>query len=97
MRKGRQFAFALGRAPTRRGMRRVHFSLVGAVALISLLGGARAADLPAQTLPPLSAPSCFTSFVDYFLASAQECPLTWNGITLLALARYANLLESAAF
>ena len=27
----------------------------------------RAADLPTQTLPPLSAPSCFASFVDYFL------------------------------
>ena len=63
-------------------MRPGHFSLAGATALMSLLCGARAADLPAQTLPPLSAPSCFASFVDYFLASAEECPLTWNGVTL---------------
>jgi len=63
-------------------MRPVQFSLAGAAALMIFLCGARAADLPAQTLPPLSAPSCFASFVDYFLASAEECPLTWNGITL---------------
>ncbi len=63
-------------------MRPVQLSLAGAAGLMSLLSGARAADLPTQTLPPLSGPSCFASFVDYFLASAEECPLTWNGVTL---------------
>ncbi len=71
-----------------RRMRPVHFSLAGATALIILLCGARAADLPTQPLPPLSAPSCFASFVDYFLASAEECPLTWNGITLYGTLDY---------
>ena len=49
---------------------------------LALLGRAEAADLPPQALTPASPPSCFASFVDYFLASAEECPLTWNGITL---------------
>jgi predicted porin len=61
---------------------RAEVTLVGAAALLSLLCDADAADLPMQTLPPASSPSCFASFADYFLASAQECPLTWNGITL---------------
>jgi predicted porin len=69
-------------------MRPVRLSLARAAALLSLLCGARAADLPAQTLPPLSAPSCFTSFVDYFLASAKACPLTWNGVTLYGTLDY---------
>ena len=51
--------------------------------LASVVGGARAADLPvkapAQALP---APSCFASPISYFEASPVECPLTWNGITL---------------
>ena len=49
---------------------------------LALLCRAEAADLPPQAPTPASAPSCFASFVDYFLASADECPLTWNGITL---------------
>ena len=49
---------------------------------MSLLCRAEAADLPPQAPPPASAPSCFASFVDYFLASAENCPLAWNGITL---------------
>ena len=49
---------------------------------LALLGRAEAADLPPQAPTPASPPSCFASFVDYFLASAEECPLTWNGITL---------------
>ena len=38
------------------------------------------ADLPLKA--PASAPTCFASAVNYFLASPDECPLTWNGITL---------------
>ncbi len=49
---------------------------------LALLCRAEAADLPPQAPTPASARSCFASFVDYFLASADECPLTWNGITL---------------
>src|SRR5271156_4232872 len=58
-------------------MMRHGVSLAGAAALMSLLCRAEAADLP-----PASAPPCFASFVDYFLASAEDCPLAWNGITL---------------
>ena len=56
--------------------------LAGAAALMSLVCGARAADLPTQTSTPASAPSCFASLVDYLLASAEECPLTYAGFTL---------------
>ena len=72
-------------------MMRHGVSPAGAAALISLLCGAEAADLPArwtQAPSPVSPPSCFASFVDYFLASAQECPLTWNGITLYGTLDY---------
>jgi predicted porin len=64
---------------------RLGVSLTRGAALMSLLCGAEAADLPAL---PASTPSCFASFVDYFLASAQECPLTWNGITLYGILDY---------
>ena len=56
--------------------------LSGFLCGLALLCRAEAADLPAQAPPPASAPSCFASFLDYFLASAEGCPLTWNGITL---------------
>ena len=64
-------------------MTRVGVFLLGATALVvSLACVAEAADLPSQTLPPVSAPSCFASLADYLLASAEECPLTYAGITL---------------
>ncbi len=53
-----------------------------ATALASLVCGAQAADLPTQAPAPASAPSCFASLADYLLASAEECPLSWNGVTL---------------
>jgi len=40
------------------------------------------ADLPLKAPAPASAPTCFASAVNYFLTSPDECPLTWNGITL---------------
>ena len=67
--------------PTHRP-RPVEVALVGATALVSLVCGAQAADLPAQAATPASAPSCFASLADYLLASAEECPLTYAGITL---------------
>jgi hypothetical protein len=53
---------------------------------VGLLGsavcGAQGADLLTKAPAPAVAPSCFASVASYFQASAQECPLTWNGITL---------------
>jgi hypothetical protein len=43
---------------------------------------AQAADLPTKAPTPNASPSCFDSAADYFRASPQECPLTWNGTTL---------------
>src|SRR5450631_212282 len=63
-------------------MRSVGFSLLGATALVPLVCGAQAAGLLTQPPTLASAPSCFASITSYFQASAQECPLTWNGITL---------------
>jgi predicted porin len=63
-------------------MRSVGFSLLGATALVPLVCGAQAAGLLTQPPTLASAPSCFASITDYFQASAHECPLTWDGITL---------------
>ncbi len=65
-----------------RRMRRVGLFLLGGTALVSLVCGGQAADLPTQAPAPASPPSCFASLADYLLASDEECPLTWNGITL---------------
>ena len=64
-------------------MTRVGVFLLGATALVvSLACGARATDLPTQAPTPASVPSCFASLADYLLASAEECPLTYAGVTL---------------
>ncbi len=52
------------------------------MALVSLVCGTQAADLPAPAPTPAPAPSCFASLADYLLASAEECPLTYAGVTL---------------
>jgi predicted porin len=61
-----------------------HSRLLLACGLLgSIVGRAAAADLPLKApvqAPPV--PSCFASPISYFEASAAECPLTWNGITL---------------
>ena len=53
---------------------------------VGLLGSAvceaQGADPLTKAPVPAVAPSCFASVASYFQASAQECPLTWNGITL---------------
>ena len=85
--RGLQSEFNLGYRLNSTGV-----ALAGAAAFMSALCGARAAELPTQTLPPASPPSCFASIVDYLLASAQECPLTWNGVTL-----YGNLDLGAGY
>ena len=45
----------------------------------------RPADKSARNSAPATlapATSCFASFYDYVSSSAQDCPLTWNGITV---------------
>ncbi len=65
-------------------MRILHRIVWACVSGLALGGGAEAADLPTTKTPPAPAPttSCFDSFYDYVSASAQDCPLTWKGITL---------------
>src|SRR5271166_3381506 len=63
-------------------MRPVGLFLLCGTALGSLVCGAQSADLPTQAPVPASGPSCFASLADYLLASEEECPLSWNGITL---------------
>jgi predicted porin len=48
----------------------------------SMVCAARGADLPTKAPALASVPSCFASASSYFQASPEECPLTWNGITL---------------
>jgi predicted porin len=56
--------------------------VVGATAAAAFCAAsALAADLPPKA-PPAPATSCFASFYDYVNSSAQDCPLTWNGITV---------------
>jgi hypothetical protein len=57
---------------------------IGCTAAAALYGAsALAADLPTKAPPsPALANSCFSSFYDYVNSSAQDCPLTWNGITV---------------
>jgi predicted porin len=50
--------------------------------LASMVCGAQGADLPTTAPTSTSTPSCFGSLAGYFQAGAQECPLTWSGITL---------------
>ena len=73
-------------------MRSVRASLAGAVALVSMAYRAHAAELPTPAPTPASPPPCFASVADYFLAGAQECPLTWNGITV-----YGNIDIGAGY
>jgi predicted porin len=57
-------------------------SVIAGIAATAVCGAsALAADLPTKT-SPLPAASCFGSFESYMNSSAQDCPLTWNGITL---------------
>src|SRR5271166_1315716 len=63
-------------------MRPVGIAFVGATVLVLLDSAAQSADLPTQAPAPASAPSCFASLADYLLASAEESPLTYAGVTL---------------
>jgi predicted porin len=57
--------------------------LLGSAMSAVLAGGAFAADLPTNKAPaPPPTTSCFASFYDYMRASAQECPLTYMGVTV---------------
>ena len=58
--------------------------VVGGTVVAAFCGAsALAADLPTKA-PPTPAPgtSCFANFSDYINSSAQDCPLSWSGITL---------------
>jgi predicted porin len=44
--------------------------------------GAQDSDVQTKVPTPALASSCFASATSYFQAGPQECPLTWNGITL---------------
>ena len=52
-----------------------------AAGLALAAGGAPAADLATNKSAP-SAAACFASFYDYMSASAQDCPLTYLGVTV---------------
>ena len=58
-------------------MKRLGFALFVAVCFAKL---ADAADAPADGIPP--PPNCFDSLTAWLNSSAQDCPLTWNGLTL---------------
>jgi predicted porin len=57
---------------------------LAAIAVSALASAAHAADLPTSKppAPPPPTASCFASFYDYLSASAQDCPLTYMGVTL---------------
>ncbi len=58
--------------------------VIGGTAAAAFCGAsALAADLPTKA-PPVPAPttSCFASFYEYINSGAQDCPLSWSGITL---------------
>jgi predicted porin len=59
----------------------MRFSVGGADAAAFCGASALASDLPTKA-PAGPATSCFASLYDYMDSSAQECPLTWNGITV---------------
>ncbi len=65
---------------------RVRAALLGSGIVVTLSAGAWAADLPA--LPQIGrqqqAQPCFGSLYAYAMASPEECPLSWNGVTLYA-------------
>jgi predicted porin len=67
-----------------RKVRKVQFAtllLTGGL-LVSEVCAAQGADLPVKAPAPASAPSCFASATVYFQTNPDECPLTWNGVTL---------------
>lgn len=55
--------------------------IAGIAAAVVSGASALAADFPTKA-SPAPAWSCFASLRDYMSSSAQDCPLTWNGITL---------------
>ena len=56
---------------------------LGWAAFLAAASGAQAADLTSSAGSAASlATSCFASYYDFANSTAQNCPLTWNGITL---------------
>jgi predicted porin len=70
--------------------------LLSSAAAALLAWRAAAADLPTQPArlaePP--ATSCFASLYDFLSAGPEDCPLTWNGITLYGKFDYGAGYES---
>ena len=60
-------------------MERFCLSLLATVSLVSL---AYAADLPTSKPEPAPKPNCFASFWTWLNSSADECPLSYAGVTL---------------
>jgi len=56
---------------------------LGSALLLLGAWGAQAAEQPPAPQPTPAAP-CFDSLYDYLMASTDECPLAWNGVTLYA-------------
>ena len=60
---------------------------------------ASAADLPTQQPAPVQSPapratSCFASLYDFLIADPDDCPLSWNGVTLYGRLDYGAGYES---
>jgi predicted porin len=58
--------------------------LLASTAGLLVIGGAQAADLPTKKAPPPPppAPNCYASFMTWLDSTAQDCPLTYAGVTL---------------
>jgi hypothetical protein len=68
-----------GEAQFRRSMRRL--IPIAAVASALAWKPANAADAPVASQNSTQPEPCFASLYDYLTASAEDCPLTWNGVT----------------
>ncbi len=53
-----------------------------ATSLATLASATLAGAAEPSTAPQLSATPCFASLTDFVMASPDDCPLSWNGITL---------------
>ncbi|MBV9287871.1 MAG: hypothetical protein JO288_08605 [Hyphomicrobiales bacterium] len=60
-------------------------SVPALVIAFALALAAKAADAPSpQQIGAQPPSSCFASLYDFAMASPDECPLAWNGVTLYA-------------
>ena len=81
----RRSAAPVPEADEQRGARfRFLSSVLVSVLAMMLAQGASAADLATELTPAAKppAPSCFTSLYLYLTAGPDDCPLSWQGVTL---------------